>query len=160
VPRENSTATTPTKTTNRKVPAKETAVVKTSVPPPACESDATVTPRPDRGEVLGLEARPAQVQLGEDDPPRVRDPVQCRRHRLGVVLLDRHDQLVVFVARLVPVRPDNCAQPIEVAEVLGGEREHDRDSAEERFGWALVQQGALVDHDQPVADLLELAQDV
>jgi hypothetical protein len=33
VPRENSTATAPTKTTKRKVPANDTAVVNTSVAP-------------------------------------------------------------------------------------------------------------------------------
>jgi hypothetical protein len=39
IPRENSTATAPTKTTKRNVRAKDTAVVKTSVPPPASASE-------------------------------------------------------------------------------------------------------------------------
>jgi hypothetical protein len=60
------------------------------------------------------------VQLGEDDALRAGRLVQCRRHRSGVALLDGHDQLVVFEPRLVPTRPRDGSQSIEVAEALGG----------------------------------------
>ena len=43
MPRENSTATAPTKTTNRNVPAKDIAV-EHLVPPPASASSANVRP--------------------------------------------------------------------------------------------------------------------
>src|SRR5215475_4616366 len=53
VPRENSTANTPTKTTNRNVPTNDTEVVNTSVPPPAPDSDSIVTSRPETRPVAG-----------------------------------------------------------------------------------------------------------
>jgi hypothetical protein len=100
------------------------------------------------------------VQLREDDALCERGSVQRGRNDSGVALIHGHGQLGVFAARLVPVCPDEGGQPIEVAEVLGGERNHRWDTTEEPVGWALVQQRAVVDDDEPVRDVLVLTEDV
>jgi hypothetical protein len=61
---------------------------------------------------------------------------------------------------LVAFRPCEVGKPFEVPDVLGGERDRRARLAEEAFGWALIDERAAVDDDQPVAHMLELAEDV